>query len=457
VRSVLRHTRVRLTAAYVGLLAVLATAAAVAFWLALRSVDYVDIDATLRADAHDVASNVQDPTAGGGQPSVEDAGGLPAGTSVVMTDGRIVASFEPGLAPADAAMAARSHGPFAGTWVGDVRSQSVDLRVLIAPVAGTPDVVVIVTHPLAAVEHDLYMTAILLTEVVAGFVVLASGLGYWLAGRALRPVGVIAGIARDLSERDLHRRIDLSLPPDELGELAATFNSMLARLEKGFLALRNFTADAAHELRAPLTLMRAELETALRSGEGVVDRAVVCALVTETDRLGRIADQLLLMAQADAGRLTPERAVVDVADLVVERGDRWAPLAAAKDVQLVVRAPDSGTLAGDAELLGRLVDNLLDNAIRHTPEGGEVELAAHRAGDSWEFHVTDTGPGIAPDFRPRLFERFSRPEGARSRQGGGAGLGLALCAAIAVAHGGSIGLVDTAAGGAHFAVRVPAG
>src|SRR5262249_764053 len=137
-----------------------------------------------------------------------------------------------------------------------------------------------------------------------------------------------ASLARDLSEHDLHRRIDLSLPNDELGELAATFNSMLARLETSFVALRNFTADAAHELRAPLTLMRAELESAMNRGDGRVDVAAGRALVAEIDRLSRLADQLLLMAQADAGRLNPAPVAVDVADLVVERGERWRSLAA---------------------------------------------------------------------------------------------------------------------------------
>jgi signal transduction histidine kinase len=295
----------------------------------------------------------------------------------------------------------------------------------------------------------------MLTAGVASLVVVASGLGYWLAGRALRPVGKLSGLARDISENDLHRRIELSLPADELGELAATFNGMLGRLEKAFLALRNFTADAAHELRAPLTLMRAELESVLKDG-GHLNGEAVRALIAETDRLSRLADHLLLLAQADAGKLAPQRAVVDVADLIEEAGDRWRAMAAARGIRLVVRAPDSGSLRGDADLLGGLLDNLLDNAMRSTPRGGEVEVAARlSAPGTWEIHVADTGPGIAQELRPRLFERFSRLQGARSRQSGGAGLGLAMCAAIAAAHGGSIQL-EEGGSGAHFTVRLPA-
>jgi heavy metal sensor kinase len=450
------HTRARLTAAYAGIFALLATGAAAAFWLVQQSQAMSSVDAILAIDARDAASNVQE-AASGASPLVLDdtVSGYQANITVLSTAGPVEASLGPGLAPADAARVVREHGRPGAPWTGSVRSGSVDQRVALDPVSGVPNTFVLVSYPLAQMEHDLGMEAMLLAEVVAALVVLTSALGYGLAGRALRPVGVIAGIARDLSERDLHRRIELLLPQDELGRLAATFNGMLARLEKAFVAQRNFTADAAHELRAPLTLIRAELECATKGGDRNLDRAGVRTLIAETDRLSRLVDELLLMAQADAGRLAPERTDVDVADLVVERADRWCPLAAAKGVQLLARAPDSGTVRGDVELLGRLIDNLLDNAIRHTPPGGAVELIVRRAGGQWEIDVADTGPGVPPELRPRLFERFSRPVGARSRRSGGAGLGLAICAAIAAAHGGSISLLELSTCGAHFSVRVP--
>jgi two-component system heavy metal sensor histidine kinase CusS len=436
-RGWVRGTRVRLAGASALLFAVLASGVGVAFWFALRSVDYGDVDTALRTDARDVVSNIHD------RPLLDDTpGGIPVGVTILAPGGQVLVSSGPALAPADAVRAANGLGRAGGPRVGDVRSGSVDHRVLVEPVPGAPGLLVVASHPLTELEHDLEAVAVLLTAVVSGLVVLASGLCYWLAGRALRPVGVISGLARDLSEHDLHRRIELSLPADELGELAATFNGMLARLEKAFLALRNFTADAAHELRAPLTLMRAELEGVLKDGQGSdTGRELARALIAETDRLSRLADRLLLLAQADAGKLAPHRAVVDVADLVEETGDRWRPLAAAKGIGLVVRAPDSGSLLGDAELLGRLLDNLLDNAIRSTPHDGRVEIAA---------------APLASEFRPRLFERFSRVQGARSRESGGAGLGLALCAAIAIAHEGSIRLEDGPGGGARFTVRLPA-
>jgi signal transduction histidine kinase len=450
------HTRARLTAAYAGIFALLATGAAAAFWLVQQSQAMSSVDAILGIDARDAVSNVQEAASGAGPLVLDDAvSGYQANITVLSTAGTVEFSLGQGLSPGDATRVIRDHGRAGAPWTGTVSSGSIDQRLVLVPVSGVPNTFVLVSYPLAQMEHDLGMEAMLLAEVVAALVVLTSALGYGLAGRALRPAGVIAGIARDLSERDLHRRIELSLPADELGELAATFNSMLARLEKAFLAQRNFTADAAHELRAPLTLIRAELECATKDDGRHLDRAGMRALIAETDRLSRLVGELLLMAQADAGGLTPQRTDVDVADLVVERADRWCPLAAAKGVQLLARAPDSGTLRGDVELLGRLIDNLLGNAIRHTPPGGAVELTVRRAGGHWEIDVADTGPGIPPDLRPRLFERFSRPAGARSRLSGGAGLGLAICAAIAAAHGGSIRLLEETTCGAHFSVRVP--
>jgi two-component system heavy metal sensor histidine kinase CusS len=458
---------VRLAGAHAALFAALAGGVAAAFWLALQAIEYADVDAALRADARDAVSNLADAGSSPDQPPLEAPGGAVAlvggapggiavGVTILQPDGRVVASSGPVPAPADASGLARRLPARAGPRIVDLRSRSLHQRALVERVGGQP-LVLVLSHPLTELDHDLATVAVLLSATVAGLVALAGGLGYWLTGRALRPVGTIAGLARDLSERYLHRRIDLPLPPDELGELGRTFNGMLERLERAFLSLRTFTADAAHELRAPLTLMRAELDAALGpGGRRLIDPGLGRSLVDDTERLGHLADQLLLLAQADAGRLAARRAPVDVADLVEERGDRWRAVASARGVDLVVSAPDSGSTRGDAELLERLLDNLLDNALRHTPRGGMVCVAAG-AGENggWEIHVADTGPGVASELRPRVFERFSRAAGSRSRESGGAGLGLAICAAVAEAHGGSIRLEDGDSGGAHFVVRLP--
>ena len=184
----------------------------------------------------------------------------------------------------------------------------------------------ILIRPLVEYNQTMATTLVFLVITVVSLVGVASLSGYWLAGRMLRPVRIIAETAQDLSEHDLHRRIDLDLPPDELGDLATTLNRMLARLEAAFASLQRFTADAAHELRAPLALMRTEVEVALRAGDEPADaRRVLETVMAEVHRLSRTADQLLLLARADAGVLEPLDEEVDVTDLLEEMAMRWRP------------------------------------------------------------------------------------------------------------------------------------
>jgi heavy metal sensor kinase len=298
----------------------------------------------------------------------------------------------------------------------------------------------------------------LLLVVVATSVLAVAGAGtlaYWLAGRVLRPVRTITGIARSLSDQDLHKRVDLKVPDDELGELVATFNEMLARLEASFETLRRFTADASHELRAPLTLMRTEVEVALTNARTKDDyEEVLRSVQGEVQHLARVSDHLLLLARADAGALIPNAETVDVADFIHEQGERWRSTAQAAKIKIEVKAPDSGTLVADPALLRRVLDNLLDNAIRHSPALSTVRLSAEQEVGGWSFDVADQGPGISPEHRALLFTRFARTDSARTRQSGGAGLGLALSAAIARAHGGELELEDSMSG-AVFHLYVP--
>jgi heavy metal sensor kinase len=331
-------------------------------------------------------------------------------------------------------------------------------RVLAQPVdpGGGPVVgVLAVTRPVQELHETLFVLALLLAGSVALLVVVVSSLAWLLAGRALRPVRQIAATARDLSEHDLHRRITLDLPADELGELAATFNGMLARLDTAFTTLQDFTADAAHELRAPLALLRAELEVSLARARTPAEyEASQRIALAEVERLAALADQLLLLARADVGELQPTVEEVDIGDLVEETTERWRPLAGRRAIEVAAEVHDEGTLQADPRLLRRVLDNLFDNAVRHTPDGGTVRVAVER-GDMWNITVSDTGAGIPPDQRLRLFERFARGDAARARATGGAGLGLALCRAIADLHGGSITLDEDHGGGARFRLRLP--
>jgi heavy metal sensor kinase len=338
---------------------------------------------------------------------------------------------------------------------GPVRG-SVD-QVTVGPDSGTQvPAVILVSLSVAGVNATAQR---LLIALYAGglLVVMVGGLlAHLLVGRVLSPVGRIAEAARSISDQDLRRRVELPVPDDELGELVATFNQMLDRVEGGFLSLKQFTADASHELRSPLTLMRTEVEVALSRARTRADyERVLQSVQNEVEHLSRIADQLLLLARADAGALTTVRAEIDVADFIEELAARWIPYAEARGIELKVEAPYSGTVEADPDLLKRVIDNLIDNALRYTPSLASVSLSARREDGSWLFEVADMGPGIPADLRDRVFARFSRADTVRTRRGGGAGLGLALSAAVAKAHGGSLELVYRAGSGAVFQLRLP--
>ena len=236
----------------------------------------------------------------------------------------------------------------------------------------------------------------------------------------------------------------------------ALVSHLLGRVERSFETLRRFTADASHELRAPLTLMRTEVEVALARERPPAEYVSALGRVgAELEHLGGVVDRLLLLAQADAGRLLPQRVAVDVADVLEETAARWRGPAAARRVSVAVEAPAWGTLAADPHLLRRVLDNLLDNAVRHSPPDGRIDLRAGRQDGSWVFEVADQGPGVPAAQRKRVFERFTRLDPARSRRSGGAGLGLALSAAVARAHGGTLDVLDADGHGARFRLRLP--
>lgn len=280
--------------------------------------------------------------------------------------------------------------------------------------------------------------------------------GRILAARSLRPVANMVSAARKISVENLRNRLDRTQAGDELDVLASTFNEMFERLEKQVAQIRQFTADAAHELRTPLAALRGNAEVALsreRCPEEL--RTTIAESIEEYDRLSRIADDLLLLARADAGqefiRRKPMRLDVAVGDVV----DLFAPLAAERGVSLRCAPGSAVWIEGDDGRLRQMVGNLLDNAIQHTPSGGrvDVELAAPNA--SAELTVRDTGAGIAPEHLPHVFDRFYRADRARTREGG-AGLGLAISRTIAEGHCGTIGLRSTVGQGTSVWVKLQA-
>jgi heavy metal sensor kinase len=280
--------------------------------------------------------------------------------------------------------------------------------------------------------------------------------GIFLAGRALSPIDRLTRLARRISAEDLSQRLDLRLPDDEVGRLARTFDEMIARLEDAFQRQRQFTADASHELRTPLTAIKGQAEVALsRPRDAVAYREVLQAVNEEVDRLIRMVGSLLTLARADAGQISIASEPVSLGDLVDAAVEQVHPMAEKHSLGLRVVSGPSVVLQADEDLLLQLLLNLLDNAIKCTPSGGQVTVGWRVNDREIELQVRDTGVGIGPEHLPHIFDRFYRADKARSRAEGGAGLGLSISRWIAEAHGGSISVWSEPGQGTTFTVTIP--
>lgn len=437
---------------------------AAAFWIAYSSAELHALEAGLRAQAQVIRGGLQ---ASGSTVTYEGRTTLPDATlqgiavGAVLLDARGRVLSRSANAPPRGGVRALLTSPAVartpGTAMVTAHLDGGNDRVLVMPLqlAGGRPATLVLARPLTTYGDKLTHAGMYLTITVIGLTLMAAVSAYLLAGQVLKPVRVITATARELSERDLHRRITLTLPPDELGELAATFNEMLARLEAAFGSLNRFTADAAHELRTPLALMRSEIQVTLRGTSDIAEhRATLEAVLADVERLTRTADQLLLLARADAGVLTPRRQRVEIDDVLDEVAARWHPTLVQRDTRLCVQLPGAGAVFADRDMIRRLLDNLIDNAARHA-SGGTITLGGAAVDGGVELRVRDTGPGVDPSMRTRIFERFTRSDPARGRDTGGAGLGLSICDAIARLHGGAIRLDETVHRGACFRVWLP--
>jgi heavy metal sensor kinase len=258
--------------------------------------------------------------------------------------------------------------------------------------------------------------------------------GYLAVAAALRPVERMRARAARISDRSLSERLPVPGTGDEIARLGQTLNAMLDRLERALESQRAFAADASHELRTPIAVLRGELDVALRRERPPEElRAALAAALDEAVRLSALADDLLVMARADAGELQLRTERLDVPALLEGVRARFARRAEEAGRRVVVDAPADLAVRGDRVRLEQALGNLADNALRHG--AGTVTLRARPAGEDVELAVADEGPGMDPAFARRAFERFSRADAARAR--GGSGLGLAIVRAIAEAHGGS--------------------
>ena len=283
---------------------------------------------------------------------------------------------------------------------------------------------------------------------------LAFGGGWALATQAVRPAREIAEQAEAITAGSLGSRIRAHSDASEYRRLVAVLNDMLDRLKAAFEAQRRFVADASHEIRHPLAVLRAALDLALRRERSPEEyRVAIEDAIHQTDRVGTLAEGLLTLARTDAGVLNPRREPHDLSELAAGACRSLELIAASRGVSLEVRAAPLA-VALDPALIGRVIDNLIDNAIKVTPAGGTVVVQVEPFDGAALVHVIDRGPGVPLELREHLFERFFRGDAARVTDGG-AGLGLAIAKGIAEAHGGSMTYAPNVPAGSRFTLRLP--
>jgi heavy metal sensor kinase len=303
------------------------------------------------------------------------------------------------------------------------------------------------------VLHGLLLTLAVYTPFV---VFLAIGGGYWLMRRSLRPVDEITERAEGITSTNLSERLPVIRTGDELERLSTALNRMIGRLEDAFQHINRFSADASHELRTPLTILQLELEGIINNHplSGSLEDQIGSAL-EETHRMSRIVESLLTISRLDAGEAKLDRSRLDMSDLATSTTDEMIVLAREKSIALHTSTEESVCVEGDRTRLQQVVANLIDNAVKYTPEGGTVEVKVQREAGKAVLAVSDNGLGIPATAIPHVFERFYRVDKARSRASGGAGLGLSIVKAICTAHGGEISVSSEEGRGSCFRVELP--
>ena len=459
---VLRSIRLRLTLWYVLLLAVILAAFSAGIYVTLRHNLYANLDDSLETRAEDLLAAVRfesdRPTLAGVVPSQPQEEGE---RFVRVLDASGQVTFDTSL-PADALavdLGALEQALAGETATRDAGAGDERFRVSAFPIArdGSVDGVLEVGQSLEDVSETLRTLLVIVGIAYPVTLIVASFGGAFLAGRALSPIDRLTRLARQISAEDLGRRLDLQLPDDEVGRLARTFDEMIARLDDAFRRQRQFTADASHELRTPLAAMRGQVEVALsRDRDAAAYRQVLQTVNEDVERMIRLVGGLLTLARADAGQIALSTEPIKLDDLVSGAVEQVRPLAEERGVTLGVAPGPPATVRADEALLLQLLLNLFDNAIKYTPQGGEVQAGWRVAGPRVEVWVRDSGAGIAAEDLPRVFDRFYRADKSRSRAEGGTGLGLAISRWIAEAHGGAISVESEPGQGATFAVRLPA-
>ena len=291
-----------------------------------------------------------------------------------------------------------------------------------------------VLHTLGAFRNGLLVFAILTLLV-------ASAVGYWLSRQALAPVDAITRTARSITGSNLSSRLATLDTDDELKRLSDTLNEMLGRIEASFQRISQFTADASHELRTPISLIRTEAEIALRKSRDEREyQESLSHILKEAERTSALIENLLALARADAGHFVLEMQILNLSETVMAAAKEWQRVMADRDLTFIHQVTGEVWVSYNEGALRRLLNILLDNAMKYTPAGGKVTLSLEQNGSAVKISVSDTGVGIAAEDKAHIFERFYRADKARHRESAGAGLGLAIAEWIVQQHKGTIGV-----------------
>lgn len=442
--------RIRMTAWYVALTALVIAAIGAFLVIALRRDLTAAVDRSQTLAVTRVASDFR---AEGprelGDSSQTVLGGDRVAAQVLDARGRVIASYGDPVSRAPMVAGA----PAAST----VTLRGQEFRVAARPVLrGGQPYVVVAGQSVAPIDRSVHRVMVLLLLAGPAALVLIAGGGWLVARRALLPVRRVTDTAERIGVERLDGRVAVPATADEVGALARTFNRMLDRIQGGVEEQHRLIADTSHELRTPLAAMRAELDVSLLADElPAAAREVLESTREEVDRMSRTVDDLLLLAGADEGRMELLAEPLDLGALAADVVRALAPVARRNDVTLEVGGGPAPVL-GDGERLRQAIRNLVENALKFTPAGGRVDVTSWTAGGEAGLTVADDGPGIAPELRERVFDRFFRVDASRTRRSGGSGLGLAIAREVLRAHGGRATVEGREPRGSAFIVAMPA-
>jgi heavy metal sensor kinase len=451
--------RLRLTAWYFAVLAVVLSAFGVSAYLEMRHSIHKTVDEELQARAEGVHQLIERTIARGAEDDLQE--GLREHTELRQGGALLQVSDEKGNwlyrspimddygVPRPATLRKRPV---------DYLGKDIPLRIWSEKVSvGGQSYLIQSAFEMDDFYEALHDFALLLFISIPSLLVCAAAGGYWISTRALAPVDQITQTARTISAQNLSSRLVVPKTRDELQRLSETLNGMLERLETAFKKITQFTADASHELRTPVAVMRTRAELSLRKARSADEyREVIAEVLDELEKTSKLIEQLMFLARADSGAETLHFSATNVAEVLREACHQGSALAEAKQIAFEEQIPgDSMWIQGDASSLRRLFLILIDNAVKYTPASGQVEVSLQRNDGYAVAQVRDTGIGIAEVDLPSVFERFYRADKARTRESGGVGLGLSIGRWIAEVHAGTIEVQSSPGRGSIFQIRLP--